>query len=125
AISWSPWNSKLFAAGDKNGLTRAWLVDPTSPISDIVPGQTMDYGTRVVSIHWSYNVKEFLTVHGEITSKYNPSEHGEIPKTNTVVSHHYPSLYEVHHVSMSDDVRGSVCGSVMNRDETKIILAVP
>ncbi|KAK0237229.1 hypothetical protein EDD85DRAFT_953236 [Armillaria nabsnona] len=125
AISWAPWNSKLFAAGDKNGLTRAWVVDPTSPISDIVPGRTMDYGTRVVSIHWSCNVKELLTVHGEITSKYNPSAHGEIPKANTVVSHHYPSLYEIHSVSMGDDVRGNICGSTMNRDETKIILAVP
>ncbi|SJL10929.1 uncharacterized protein ARMOST_14325 [Armillaria ostoyae] len=125
AISWAPWNSKLFAAGDKNGLTRAWVVDPTSPISDIVPGRVMDYGTRVVSIHWSCNVKEFLTVHGEITSKYNPSEHGEIPKANTVVSHHYPSLYEIHSVSMGDDVRGNIYGSTMNRDETKIILAVP
>ncbi|KAK0189429.1 hypothetical protein F5146DRAFT_1138821 [Armillaria mellea] len=125
AISWAPWNSKLFAAGDKHGLTRVWVVDTTSPISDIVPGRTMDYGTRVVSIHWSCNVKEFLTVHGEITSKYNPSEHGEIPKANTVISHHYPSLYEIHYVSMGDDVRGNICGSTMNRDETKVVLAVP
>ncbi|KAK0477025.1 hypothetical protein IW261DRAFT_1566489 [Armillaria novae-zelandiae] len=125
AISWAPWNFKLFAAGDKNGLTRAWVVDTTSPISDIVPGRTMDYGTRVVSIHWSCNVKEFLTVHGETTSKYNPSEHGEIPKANTVISHHYPSLYEIHYVSMGDDVRGNICGSAMNRDETKVVLAVP
>ncbi|KAK0216301.1 hypothetical protein IW262DRAFT_208811 [Armillaria fumosa] len=125
AISWAPWNSKLFAAGDKNGLTRVWVVDPTSPISDIVPGRTMDYGTRVVSIHWSCNVKEFLTVHGEITSKYNPSEHGEIPKANTVIAHHYPSLYEIHYMSMGNDVRGNICGSIMNRDETKVILAVP
>ncbi|KAK0494345.1 WD40-repeat-containing domain protein [Armillaria luteobubalina] len=125
AISWAPWNSKLFAAGDKIGLTRVWVVDSTSPISDIVPGRTMDYGTRVVSIHWSCNVKEFLTVHGEITSKYNPSEHGEIPKANTVIAHHYPSLYEIHYVSMGDDVRGNICGSTMNRDETKVVLAVP
>jgi len=131
ALAWCPWQPKLLASGDTQGMIQLWTANASSPHSNAtVPGK-LELGAPITGLHFSPHCKEILSTHGTLppTSADASSRSGNTsvswPKVcmaNSIVVHSYPSLRHVTTLSVADNPIGC---SALSANGTKLVLAVP
>ncbi|KAK7055537.1 WD-repeats-region domain-containing protein [Favolaschia claudopus] len=127
ALGWCPWQPKLLATGDIQGVVRFWNVEPANPNSNATQPTKIEFGSKVVGLTFSPNYKELLTTLGPPSNVPDNTRLSVLPGSttcNALVSHTFPSLRPITSISVSEE---EVCGSVLNTATTahKIVVAVP
>ncbi|KAG6864754.1 hypothetical protein C0991_007355 [Blastosporella zonata] len=148
ALAFCPWQPRLLATGDVEGVMQLWNINPLVRHSNATTPGKLELGAPITSIHFSPQCKEILTTHSSKpspslspsnaasrrstpvpstpSSSYNPLAPLAWPRISmdkTIAVHSYPSLRLVTKLTVAEDK--AIAGSLLNTGGTKIILAVP
>ncbi|KAG5725963.1 Cell division cycle protein 20 like protein, partial [Termitomyces sp. T112] len=82
ALAFCPWQPRLLATGDVEGVMQLWNVNPLNQHSNATTPGKLELGVPITSIHFSPHCKEILTTHSCKLSPSSPSN-SAITNNNT------------------------------------------
>ncbi|KAG6833388.1 hypothetical protein H0H87_007373 [Tephrocybe sp. NHM501043] len=149
ALAFCPWQPRLLATGDVEGVMQVWNINPLVRHSNATTPGKLELGAPITSIHFSPHCKEILTTHGTKPSSPPPgsatasTRSTPVPSTptmglfnpigplswprismdNVIAVHSYPSLRHVTKLSLPENK--AIGRSLLNAGGTRIVVAVP
>ncbi|KAG6910392.1 hypothetical protein DXG01_011107 [Tephrocybe rancida] len=155
ALAFCPWQPRLLATGDVEGVMQLWNINPLVRHSNATTPSKLELGAPITSIHFSPQCKEILTTHGSkpstpVISPSTPGSRAPTPSLSGPSNSYNPvtatasmiplawprvtmdnsiavhSYPSLRHVTKLNLTEDkAIGGSVLNAGGTKIVVAVP